>query len=142
MRKIFKNLVFNYRLITAINKGFLETFIIQGNALKVNFTEKEFIQYKERVFSWLSYSFEKSGEYDLARTYFSKMVDTIYTDGNLVQLEIDADYKERLTFRRGQLDSILSLLNDFRVHRELYWKNVRSWLAITISVFAFISSII
>lgn len=28
MRKIFRNLVFNYRLITAINKGFLETFII------------------------------------------------------------------------------------------------------------------
>lgn len=119
----------------------LSRFIHWGNTLKLDFTEKEFLNYRSAVMSWLSDYWEKKGDEELSSQYFIKRVDIINLDGNIVHIETNSD-KDLHKFRQIQLASILSILSEYKTNTTLFWTNVRSWISIGVTfgglIFSFI----
>ena len=69
----------------------LNRFIQRGNTLKIDFTEKEFLNYRSEVMCWLSSYCKEKGELELSDTYFAKTCDIINTGGELAHVENNMD---------------------------------------------------
>jgi len=111
----------------------LNRFIHWGNTLKLGFTEKEFLNYRSAVMSWLSNYWQEIGDQELSNQYFVKLVDIINLDGDLVHVKTNTK-NGRYIFRQTQLASILSILSEYKTNTTLFWTNVRSWCSIGIAI--------
>lgn len=125
-----------------IDKKVLNNFIVEGNTLRMDFTEKEFLNYRRNVMHWLASEYERIGNLELAGTFLVKSIDIIDLDGNVAHIEKNMNNKDLHSFRKGQLAAILLQLDHFQKRKDLYWTNVRSWLAIGISIISLFVSII
>ena len=111
----------------------LNRFIHWGNTLKMDFTEKEFLNYRSAVMNWLSDYWQKKGDNKLSSQYFSKLADTINLGGNIAHVENNTG-NDLHKFRQTQLVSILSILLEYKTNTTLFWTNVRSWVSIVITI--------
>lgn len=117
----------------------LYDFINRGNTLKIDFTEKEFKNYRHEVFAWLSDIAQKRGNENLAYTYLIKITDVISLDGNLAHIN-NMDEMALHSFRQNQLAAILSILSDYKSQNSTYWTEIRSWISIIIAFMSLIIS--
>ena len=122
-----------------IDTDTLYDFINRGNTLKMDFTEKEFENYRHEVFAWLSDIAQKRGSDNLADTYLIKIVDVIDLGGNLAHIN-NMDEMALHSFRQNQLAAILSILNDYKSQNSTYWTDIRSWISIIIAFMSLIIS--
>ena len=65
----------------------INRFIHWGNSLKMDFTERQFLNYRNTVMGWLSDYWHKKGDKELSAQYFAKLVDTIILMANLLTLK-------------------------------------------------------
>lgn len=118
----------------------ISRFIHWGNSLKMDFTEKRFLDYRDTVMSWLSDYWQKKGDAKLSEQYFASRLDTINTDGELVHLNTNATKIERYQYRQVQVSAILSILNEYKSDVTIRWANIKSWVSIGIALVSLIVS--
>jgi hypothetical protein len=111
----------------------INEFIHWGNTLKLDFTEKEFLNYRSAVMSWLSNYWQKKGNQELSNQYFMKLVDIINLDGDPVHVDTNTD-NVRHRFRQAQLASILSILLEYKTNTTLFQTTVLSCVSIVIAL--------
>lgn len=129
-------------LINSYDTSTLNSFIHQGNTLKLGFTEKEFINYRSEVMCWLSTNAKKDGTINLSDTYYIKSIDIINLDGNFAYVEEEMNKKGLHAYRQAQLSSILLILNEYKSQNTIWWANVRSWISIFIAIGSIIVNMI
>lgn len=112
----------------------INSFIHWGNSLKMDFTERQFLNYRNTVMGWLSDYWHKKGDKELSAQYFAKLVDTINLDGELAHLKANASNDERYQFRHSQLSAILYLLNEYKSDMTIRWANIKSWISLLIAL--------
>lgn len=122
------------------NSRTINKFIHLGNSLKIDFTEKQFLNYRDSVMSWLSDYWHKKGDEELSAQYFAKLVDTINLDGELAHLKTNASNDERYQFRQVQLSAILYLLNEYKSDMTIRWVNIKSWVSLLIALVSLLIS--
>lgn len=136
--RIINNAINTIKYEWYIDHAILNELILRGKAMRMDFSEKEFIQYRNDAMGWLSQTCEKVSDYELANNFLAKSIDVINLDGNLAHLENNNNQDELYSFRKVQLEGILQILEHFQLSHKLIWTNIRSWLAIIISVLALI----
>lgn len=122
-----------------IDTDTLYDFINRGNTLKIDFTEKEFKNYRRDVLAWLSDIAQKRGSDNLADIYLIKNTDVIDLEGDPAHIN-NMDEMTMHTFRQNQLAAILSILNDYKSQNSTYWTDIRSWISIIIAFMSLIIS--
>lgn len=119
----------------------LNEFIHWGNTLKMDFTEKEFHNYRTAVMTWLSDYWQKRENPVLSQQYFSKLVDVINQDGELAHVAPNANNQDLHVFRQTQLAAIMTILAEYKSNSTIRWANIRSWVSLVIAFLSFIISL-
>lgn len=133
-----KNTLITIKYEWYINHAALNELIIKGMTMRMDFTEKEFNQYRSDAMGWLSRTCDKVGDCELSNIFLVKTVDAINLDGGFAHLDNNANKDDLYSFRKIQLEGILHILKHFQLNHKLVWTNIRSWFAILISALALI----
>lgn len=136
--RIINNAINTIKYEWYMDHTILNELILRGKSMRMGFTEKEFIQYRNDAMGWLSQTCEKVGDCELSNEFLAKSVDAINLDGNIAHLGNNRNQDDLYSLRKIQLEGILQVLGHFHLSNNLFWTNLRSWLAIIISILTFI----